>query len=136
MVDILVIIKGVILIVLCLIGIKWFIRNEFIAFSACATILTGCILIIFECVYRFSDGEIRFRHLLNACSQWVVLLSLTVMLGFSIRNDAAKFKYPIRSLIFIPLHVLYALSIILALAAREDTTACKDGAAIPVIYYF
>ena len=45
------------------------------------------------------------------------------MLGFARKNDAAVFRFPLRRLFFIPIHILY-LTMIVVGTAREEYHTC------------
>ena len=97
-------------------------------------LLVSCTLVVCEMTYRFSERRLKLRYLLNAFSQWLVFLCLTVMLGFARKNDAAVFRFPLRRLIFIPIHILYLTMIVVGMA-REEYHTCYDNG-YPKIFQF
>ena len=103
------IVKALVLIVLSLQGIKWFWEKNFDSIMVIFTLIISMGLVVSEMAFRFTTRSLRYRFTQNAIAMWQVFICLTVMLGFTRKNDAAKLnaKVPLR-MIFIPIHLLYA----------------------------
>ena len=103
------IVKALVLTVLCIQGIKWFWQKNFDSIMVIFTLMISMGLVISEMAFRFTRRSLRYRFIQNALAMWMVFLCMTVMLGFTRKNDAAKLnsKVPLR-MIFIPIHCLYA----------------------------
>ena len=112
--DVFVVVKAVILIYVSVTGARWFLKSKLSAMVVVAVLLVSATLVILEMAFRFSSRSLFYRFLLNAFSQWLVFWCLTVMLGSATKNDAAKYRYPLRILVFIPFHLLYGSSILVA----------------------
>ena len=111
--DVFVVVKAATLFYVSVTGARWFLKSKLNALVVAAVLLVSATLVIMEMVFRFSNRSLFHRFLLNAFSQWLVFWCLTVMLGSPSRSEAAKYRYPLRRMIFIPLHLLYATSIIM-----------------------
>ena len=135
--DSLVILKAAILIMISLCAIRWYIKSELQSFTVITALLASCVIVAGELFFRYTSRPVVYRFFLNAMSHWIVFYCLTIMLGFARKNDAAKFKYPIRLIAFIPIHVLYAASIVIGLT-WTDMVICdgKTRQIYPRIFYF
>lgn len=83
-------------------------------------------------VYRFTDRSLKYRFIQNSIAMWSVFVSLTVMMGFARKNDAAKSKVPIR-MIFIPVHILYLILLIWGIMS-ERMGQCRNDHSYPTIF--
>lgn len=83
-------------------------------------------------VYRFTDRSLKYRFIQNSIAMWSVFVSLTVMMGFARKNDAAKSKVPIR-MIFLPVHILYFTLLIWGIF-NERMGQCKPDRSYPPIF--
>ena len=100
-------------------------RRELRSFAVIALLVASCMIVAGELAYRFSSRAVLFRFILNALSHWIVFWCMTLMLNFARKRDAAKFKYPqIRWLVFIPLHLTYAATIVVGIGAADDLVKC------------
>ena len=107
-----IIVKALVLVYISLQGIYWFCKSSYNGrFVVVSILLISIALVIAEAVYRFAEKDLRFRFTLNALSQWQVFVCLTIMVGFTRRNDAASLKLPVRCF-FILVHLAYFTSFV------------------------
>ena len=138
LVDGLVMLKAALLMLFCLCAIRWYTKSEMKqSLTVVAALVASCALVAFEFFFRYSKKRVLHRFLLNAFSQWLVLWCLHIMLSFIRYNDAARFKFRIRSFIFIPLHLLYAASILTGIFWEEMVICDMESDRVyPRIFYF
>ena len=122
--DVFVVVKAAVILLVSANGIKWYFANKFSNIKVVAALLISCTLVVCEMTYRFSSRRLSQRFLLNAFSQWLVFFSLTVMVNFARNHDAAEFRIPLRSAVFLPIHGLY-LSIILFASIKQEYIGCE-----------
>ena len=82
--------------------------------------------------YRFTGRSLKYRFIQNSIAMWSVFMSLTVMMGFARKNDAASSKVKIR-LIFIPIHIIYCGLLIWGIV-NERMGQCETGKSYPRIF--
>ena len=116
--DVFVVVKAAVLIFFSLQGIVWWCKRSFLKGTVIFILIISIAIVISEMAYRFTHRGIRFRYVLNAVSQWQVFACLTVMIGFTRKNEAANTNIKIR-FFFIPVHIFFATLLIWGLLNDE-----------------
>ena len=87
-------------------------------------LVLSCALVLSELVFRFTNRHLKYRFIDTAMGHWIVFTVLTLMIGFTRRNDASQATFKIR-FVFVPIHLLF-FSLILCGWLQPNSTFCSE----------